>query len=268
MLTDRLDFWRLHAELVAHGAADDDAAGQAADLAARGPSGWVGLCTAVAAPDVRGEDLPRLVGWVRRTALDWLVLSVRRSLSAVPAAPSATARDTVGSLAVAPELEHLPLLDLAADLAESRVNGLTVAVAAPGPGAVGFYDPTRSVIVVDPASSDLAVTFAHELGHALDDPVRLASPTSEDFADALGALLLAHRPATVLAARPLIDQAETAHHPATTPDLPTRGLEAMATWLLGFSAPGKSPSAARSANRVPSQISPRTSFAKNVRVVD
>lgn len=250
-MTDGLDFAQLLRRLIGYGSISGDPADVAAERVTQAGAGWLGYCCAVAAPTAAGAELERLTWWVATAGRDWHTLAVSRTL--VEIAPPASRPAEPGRLRVDPVLSHLPLLDLAGDLAGGREAGLTVAVGATPPPVTGYYDLAASLIVVNPAVANPELTLAHELGHALDQPARLALPTAEDFADTLAELLLVHRPRTLAAARPLIQRAEVAHHPRPSEGLPARGIESILVWRLGFAPLRESSVGPPSANRVLSQ---------------
>lgn len=164
-------------------------------------SGSPGLALYLALGDLDTDSAIALRFWLSDTA--HVVLSAAGQLGdpRVPGEPAVP-----GALLLDPDLEHLhlPLLDLAADVARTR--GLAVAAGGLRPGVAGSYSPRERRITLDLARGVDERTWAHELSHALDPLIgqRQAIELDERYADDLGALLLAHRPATVEAAQPMI----------------------------------------------------------------
>ena len=106
-------------------------------------------------------------------------------------------------------LQALPLLELAADVAR-HFGKLVVACESLPPLTGGGLFGRRiggAVIVLDLATMarPLEDVWAHELGHAIDTVWHgHLSADREVFADALGALLLVERPASLTEAVPLV----------------------------------------------------------------
>jgi len=102
----------------------------------------------------------------------------------------------------------LPLLDLAGDVARSVPGGLAVDVTVLAGWAAGMCDVRSSPWRIWLAPGAGGDEFAHELAHACDPDIgTVGLIEAERFADRLGPLLLAHRPATLVEAAPLIDVA-------------------------------------------------------------
>lgn len=156
-----------------------------------------------------GDDLDantafRIASWLQDVGHIVLTAAGSQGDPRPPLPPAAP-----GLLVVDPDLEWLPLLDLAADVA--RDGGLAVEVGTLRPGTSGLYDFGTRRITLDVAQGAGEKTFAHELGHALDPLIgrRQAPELDERFAYAMEPLLLAERPSTVTAAAPLIEACVT-----------------------------------------------------------
>lgn len=151
--------------------------------------------------DLDADMVLMVAAWLREMA--HVTVSVAGHLGD-PRPPGEPA--TPGLLLVDPDLEWLPLLDLATDVA--RTGALAVEVGSLRPGVAGIFDSATRRITLDRANGLDERVWSHELSHALDPMLgrRQAPELDELFADELGRLLLGERPATVLAAVPLIER--------------------------------------------------------------
>jgi hypothetical protein len=171
------------------------------------------LALALAAAAVRIDEHEAISVWI---AIDeQLAAGVAREVAFETGAILVQARaPEIQGLSVGPGLEHLPLRALAADIAKHepagwlRVERQDRLVKAGHLGGFFARSTQGSMIVLNGGrQGDLwvAMTFAHELAHALDPELtEVASAGQEAFAIALGELLLEDRPTTVNECAPLI----------------------------------------------------------------
>jgi hypothetical protein len=147
-----------------------------------------------------------------------------------------------GTLYVDPALPDLPLLPLAAQVAE-RGGGLRV-LAVTLPRAIGgVHTRDDNVIRLDPRN-DPALYFPHELAHQLDPHIgKRGNPVLDEmYADTLARLLVEHQPWTWDDALPLVGQAavqvdasplaEQAAAGTPDPDLPAAGADSVIAFAL------------------------------------
>ncbi len=225
--------------------------------------------------DLESFDASMVAVWVASTSVAWLRISGEPD-DELDVDPQPV-NWSPGRLVLDPTFDplELPLLDLAADLAATRANGLCVVNLPAGRTIDGYYVHATSTIVLDlgKLTDHHAITsaWAHELAHALDPLLSDRQPDEQEaFAEQLAPELLRTLPASLAAARPLIDTASTtSRRPFTPPGLPTDPLESLVAFRFLFTpttahragnernnpCPSPTPKPTPSADGTPSPIS-------------